>query len=151
MSPRLPGKYARDFDKLLRSLGYELLRSEGGHLVYGHEDFDKPFVLPSTPSDVRAFANDLARLKRRHPEFFRVTKAPASARRRRKSRNRARQPTMPRFEGTPSAVRATPLNSMPMRCESCARPFQPMAVVAERPCPACDGVLVTEELRESAA
>jgi predicted RNA-binding Zn-ribbon protein involved in translation (DUF1610 family) len=145
---RLPSKYARDMDRIYRALGYTLERSSG-HLVYVHPDFDEPLTSAATPGDSRAMANALAPLKRRHPEFFRVAKAPdRPARRSRKPRTR--QPTAPTFEGTAPIARSVSLNTQPMRCTSCARPFQPLSTVAGRPCSACGGDLAVEATSEAA-
>lgn len=54
---------------LVVDLGYRLIRSHGGHLVYEHDEQER-LTLPATPSDWRARANDLAEIKRRHPDAF---------------------------------------------------------------------------------
>lgn len=53
--------------RCLRDLGYTSRR--GKHEVWS-KDGQANFTLPLTPSDYRSFANDLARLRRRHPEVF---------------------------------------------------------------------------------
>jgi predicted RNA binding protein YcfA (HicA-like mRNA interferase family) len=68
MNVRLPNKEAREMHELVTGLGYRLVRA-GDHLIYEHDEQDK-LTLPSTPSDWRALANGLARIKRRHPEAF---------------------------------------------------------------------------------
>lgn len=63
-------KYARQLAPYAEMCGYEFARvGSNGHFVFERPGFPL-YVLPSTPSDHRSFANDLARLKRRHPEMF---------------------------------------------------------------------------------
>lgn len=63
-------KYARQLLPYVEMCGYEFVRvGSNGHFVFERPGFPL-YILPSTPSDHHALANDLARLKRRHPEMF---------------------------------------------------------------------------------
>ncbi len=66
--PRMT-KYVRELEPELTRCGYELVRSQGGHFIFERSD-GVVITVPGTPSDVRAFDNDVARLKRLHPELF---------------------------------------------------------------------------------
>ncbi len=60
--PRLSNKSAREFHKIAKSYGFELVR-QGKHLTYRKPGCD-PLVVSSTPSDGRAHKNNMARLRR---------------------------------------------------------------------------------------
>lgn len=62
-------RYAREIAPELKRCGYRVERTGGGHVVFVRDGFEN-FVVPSSPSDHRAFANDMARLRSRHPELF---------------------------------------------------------------------------------
>lgn len=92
--PRL-SKYARQIAPDLERCGYGFARQTGGHFIFTREGFPV-FVVPSTPSDPRAYANDMARLKGLHPEMFERRKSEnrpsKDARRARSQRREARRP-----------------------------------------------------------
>lgn len=141
---RLPSKEAREMHALVTSLGYELDRWQGGHLYYTHADQD-PLTLSSTPSDFRTRANDLARLKRRHPEAFEQRKNPEARRRRSRKRRAVKVPV--------SLVGAEPLDSARVpaeflqvpACRECGRPWLSDLDYSCRACPECGGPITCQK------
>lgn len=59
---RLNNKAAREFHKIATKHGFKLVR-QGKHLTY-HRPGCPPLVVAATPSDARAFKNNVARMKR---------------------------------------------------------------------------------------
>lgn len=102
--PRL-SKYGREIAPIAERCGYRFDRQAGGHYVFIQAGFPN-FVVPSTPSDIRAFANDIARLKRLHPDQFERAK---SANRPTKGQRRSRAKS--RLSRTPIALLQQPAST----------------------------------------
>lgn len=90
MSGGFPSEFSRKFDRILRGLGYEMDRRNGGHFIYKHPDH--PFVtLASSPSDWRSRQNLVSELRRRHPDEFARHKSTRESGPGRESRERVLQ------------------------------------------------------------
>lgn len=122
-------------DRLLRRLGYWLARQDGSHLVYMHRS-QAPFTLPSTPSDHRAYRNDLARLRRRHPDAEPLKRRKSSRPRRRRRATGARGPLS--LLMVPATVPEGPPERDGDDC-NCGRKWLSDLSPVGRRCPSCDG------------
>lgn len=89
-------KYVRELDGTLKALGYRLDRNDGGHFVYVKDGFD-PYTLPGTPGDVRAVKNDIAKLRRRHPDAAMFARK-KSTRPKRRARAKQANPALKQVE-----------------------------------------------------
>jgi predicted RNA binding protein YcfA (HicA-like mRNA interferase family) len=150
---RRPTNY-RELRKLLETeeFGYWLARQNGDHYVYKHAR-QPNFVVPSSPSDIRSFANSVAELKRRHPNA-----SPFATSAKRSDRRAAASKTSPKVRERRRLItafhhmvrhvthKAEPVaRSRPDRtqCIQCGRPWLSDLDPTERSCPNCGGVVVT--------
>lgn len=141
-----------DYRKLvdaLEALGYELARSNGPHHVY-KRDGHQQFVVPVTPSDNRSIKNDLARLKRRHPEAFQVRRRPAEERvpratsgaRNRTARSRAARDIALTLATADASLRVE--RPEKTGCDTCDWVWRSDLPASGRPCPVlgCGGTII---------
>jgi predicted RNA binding protein YcfA (HicA-like mRNA interferase family) len=151
VSHRLPSGWHREFDRLLRTLGYTLDESHGRtHLTYRHPDHQGVFTVACTPGAGRTEVNLLTQLRRRHPDHpalaRQVRSQSATERKRRRRKNRTSRMTLVR-ELEPGVVE-TFNRPEKTACIDCCRRWLSDLDPRLRPCPACGGEIVfgrTEE------
>lgn len=129
---------------LLGELGYEFARKGGGHAIYKRAGFDN-FVVPTSPSDHRALKNDLARLRRRHPEHFvshrrapedRVPRQSRKSRDKRDASKSARSTALMVAGAKPRRIERPDVTA----CAGCGRRWLSRDITPQgRPCVACGG------------
>lgn len=139
----MPVTTYRDLHAVLPTLGYWLARQTGGHYVYKHRH-QSNFTLPMSPSDHRAFANDLALLRRRHPnaEVLKPQQRSTRGGRRRRSPSDLRRKT--RRAALYQAPQSPPRFERPdcTSCIDCGRPWLSDLDPLQHCCPACGGEIV---------
>lgn len=132
----------RDLHAVLAGLGYWLDRQTGGHYVYKHRH-QSNFILPLSPSDHRAFANDLAALRRRHPNAEVLKPQQRSARSGRRRRRRAQRPVRTFRLAAVATPKPAPLvRPEQTSCIECGRPWLSDLDPLQHCCPACGGDVV---------
>jgi hypothetical protein len=148
---RLPSGWHRDFDRLLRVLGYSLDDSHGRtHLTYRHPEHPGVFTVACTPGDGRTEVNLLTQLRRRHPDHPALTRnvrsRTAADRKRRRRKNRAARMTLVRE--TETGVVELFTRPEKTACIDCGRRWLSDLDPRQRTCPACDGEVVFGQTEE---
>jgi predicted RNA binding protein YcfA (HicA-like mRNA interferase family) len=133
-----------DLRRLLSELGYTLVRTSGPHHIYKREGFPM-FTCPVTPSDWRAMKNDMAALKRRHPEHFTSNRrAPEDRLPRESSKSRQKRKASKVARNTGLALAASEQTRVERpdvtACAACGRRWLSRDITPQgRPCVECGG------------